>query len=275
MADNLLCLESIAESRASMDPVIFRDPRILDNMLANEAASVVSADYFATTQKDTHVRPYMRADIVEWMMEVCDDLSCDTHVFPLAVKLLDMTLASITMQIDQLQLLGATCMHIASKLRSTKIISTKQCSFYSDHSFNTRAVNLAEIIILSTLQWKTSFLTAADFLEHILARMTVPRGISNTIRKHAHAIVQICSTDAASIQMKPSVIGSGAIVAAIERLNGPEEKRRALRQVCHLTHHQPEEILLLVQLFTSRVSQTDKLATCTTPTDVEDINLDV
>lgn len=69
MAD-LMCLESIVESRARLDPVIFRDPRILDNMLANESASVVVEDYFETTQKDNNIRPFMRSDIVVWMMEV-------------------------------------------------------------------------------------------------------------------------------------------------------------------------------------------------------------
>jgi len=52
---------------------------------------------------------------------------------------------------------------------------------------------LAEIIILSKLEWNTSYLTAADFLEHTLARMTLPKGEGNTIRKHAHAILQMCS----------------------------------------------------------------------------------
>jgi hypothetical protein len=66
----LMCLESLVESRARLDPVIFRDSRILDNMLAMESASVVSLDYFATVQKDNNIRPYMRADIVKWMMEV-------------------------------------------------------------------------------------------------------------------------------------------------------------------------------------------------------------
>jgi len=73
---------------------------------------------------------------------VCDELNCDTQVFPLAVKLLDMTLSTVSVSINQLQLLGATCMHIASKLRSTNIISTTQCTYYSDHSFTTRAVNV-------------------------------------------------------------------------------------------------------------------------------------
>jgi hypothetical protein len=75
--------------------------------------------------------------------------------------------------------------------------------------------------------------------------------------------------------MKPSVMGGGAIVAAVERLNGLEEMQRALRQVCHLTHHQPADVMKMVQLFTStRASHTDKLATCTTPTDVQDVLLD-
>lgn len=73
---------------------------------------------------------------------MCDELNADTQVFPLAVKLLDMTLSRVSVNINQLQLLGATCMHIASKLRSAKIISTKRCTYYADHSFNTRAVNV-------------------------------------------------------------------------------------------------------------------------------------
>jgi Cyclin, N-terminal domain len=73
---------------------------------------------------------------------VCDELNADTQVFPLAVKLLDMTLSRVSVNINQLQLLGATCMHIASKLRSANIVSTKQCEYYADHSFNTRAINV-------------------------------------------------------------------------------------------------------------------------------------
>lgn len=75
--------------------------------------------------------------------------------------------------------------------------------------------------------------------------------------------------------MKPSVMGGGAIVAAVERLNGVEAMQRALRQVCHLAHHQPADVMRMAQLFTSsRASHTDKFATCTTPTDVQDVHLD-
>jgi len=84
----------------------------------------------------------------------------------------------------------------------------------------------------------------------------------------------LCFADESTIGMRPSTMGGGAIIAAIERLNGPQEMQKAVRQVSHLLHQQPNEVTRLVGLFTARASHTDKLATCTTPTDVHDVRLD-
>lgn len=69
MENSLLCTESLSVSRGEHDPVIFADRRVLDNLLADEARSMLAEDYFATNQTD--LTPNMRSVVVTWMMEVC------------------------------------------------------------------------------------------------------------------------------------------------------------------------------------------------------------
>lgn len=69
MENSLLCTESLNVSRGEADPVIFADRRVLDNLLADEARSMVNEDYFTTNQTD--LTPNMRSVVVTWMMEVC------------------------------------------------------------------------------------------------------------------------------------------------------------------------------------------------------------
>jgi hypothetical protein len=69
MENSLLCTESLSVSRGEHDPVIFADRRVLDNLLADEARSMLVEDYFTTNQTD--LTPNMRSVVVTWMMEVC------------------------------------------------------------------------------------------------------------------------------------------------------------------------------------------------------------
>lgn len=69
MENSLLCTESLSVSRGEADPVIFADRRVLDNLLADEARSMLAEDYFTTNQTD--LTPNMRSVVVTWMMEVC------------------------------------------------------------------------------------------------------------------------------------------------------------------------------------------------------------
>lgn len=66
--------------------------------------------------------------------QVADELACDSCVMPLAVNYVDRFLASTAVTKDQLQLLGAVALLVASKLRQCNSIHPEALVFYSDYS---------------------------------------------------------------------------------------------------------------------------------------------
>ena len=95
---------------AKEDPGLIADPRVLDNLLAQ--------NYFQHFQTD--VTPWMRKVVTTWMLEVCEDLKCEDQVFHVAVNFLDRFLCKCVVLKTQLQLLGSTCLLLASKLSPTE-----------------------------------------------------------------------------------------------------------------------------------------------------------
>jgi hypothetical protein len=94
------------------------------------------------------------------VFQVCEELACDIHVFPLSVRLLDLFLAKIKTPRCNLQLLGATCLHVASKLRNTQLISTETMVYYTDNSIVAAEMNVSSTF---TYSMKKSLLLYAKF----------------------------------------------------------------------------------------------------------------
>ena len=65
---DLLCTEMTDHNLAPMDAVIYKDERVLDNMLQLDDTLVPKFNYFHGFQKS--LEPYMREIVIEWMHEV-------------------------------------------------------------------------------------------------------------------------------------------------------------------------------------------------------------
>ena len=65
---DLLCSEVDSIKRARVDPVLLKDGRVLQNLLATEERYLPSLSYFKCVQTD--IQPYMRRMVATWMFEV-------------------------------------------------------------------------------------------------------------------------------------------------------------------------------------------------------------
>ncbi|KAG8230113.1 hypothetical protein J437_LFUL007659 [Ladona fulva] len=65
---------------------------------------------------------------------VCEEQKCQEEVFPLAMNYVDRFLGVFPVRKNQLQLLGTTCLLLASKLREPRPLSAEMLVFYTDHS---------------------------------------------------------------------------------------------------------------------------------------------
>lgn len=117
-------------NRAKPDPFLAKDPRVVDNMLLLEKSTVPHCDYFATVQSD--IKPFMRKLVTIWMLELCDEQRVEEQVFPLAINFMDRFLCVCNISRQQLQLLGATCLLVAAKIRQCHSLPVDLLCAYTD-----------------------------------------------------------------------------------------------------------------------------------------------
>lgn len=207
----LLCLETVV--RARPDPNLLRDERVLQSLLTVEERFLPQFSYFKCFQKD--LQPFMRRMVATWMLEVCEEQKCEEEVFPLSMNYLDRFLAAVPTKRCNLQLLGAVCLFLASKLKETRPLSAHKLCVYTDHSVRPAQLLEWELVVLGKLKWNLAVVTPNDFIEHIVTRLPLPAAKLALIRKHVQTFIALCATDFHFSMYPPSMIATGSVGAAI------------------------------------------------------------
>lgn len=82
-------------------------------------------------------------------IKVCEEQSCEDQVFPLSVNFLDRFLCACDISKTHLQLTGAVCLLLASKVRQCTALSIELLCYYTENSVTPEEmrVNISDEII--------------------------------------------------------------------------------------------------------------------------------
>ncbi|XP_034039705.1 G1/S-specific cyclin-D1 [Thalassophryne amazonica] len=215
MEDQLLCCEVDSIRRAYQDSNLLTD-RVLHNMLKAEDNYQPSANYFKCVQKE--IVPKMRKIVATWMLEVCEEQKCEEEVFALAMNYLDRFLSVEATRKSRLQLLGAACMFLASKMKETVPLTAEKLCIYTDNSVQADELLHMELLVLNKLKWDLAAVTPHDFIEHFLSKLKIHLSNKQILRKHAQTFVALCATDVNFITSPPSMVAASSVAAAVRGL---------------------------------------------------------
>ncbi|CAG0900859.1 unnamed protein product, partial [Darwinula stevensoni] len=196
-AYELLCCEARAESgllHAHEDLIMLDDDRVLQNLLVTEENYIPPCSYFKCIQRD--IKPHMRRIVADWMLEVCEEQACSEEVFVLAMNILDRFLCLVEIQKSQLQLLGAVCLFLASKLKETRPLSARALVIYTANSITLNQLLDWEILVLARLKWDLNAITAHDFVDYMVRKLPSSDAPDTPmVKRHARIFINLCATE--------------------------------------------------------------------------------
>jgi hypothetical protein len=174
-------------------------------LIQERCASALFRPLFNGVQ--TEVNEYMRAVLVDWMIEVVGEFHLPPEVFSMAVLYVDRILNCVSLVKASLQLLGITCLFIAAKLEGYDGMLSKFVSV-TDGAYTREQVLEMEGVIYDKLKFQLLVVTVDSFLPLFLE--VAGLGVYNGAYLYSRFLNESIMTD---YEMRwkycPSVIAAG------------------------------------------------------------------
>merc|ERR1712029_1218500 len=217
--DNWIPWESPLTVKAIQDTRQIKDVRILQNLLRNEDRFLPDTpDYMKTIQP--MVTPQMRKIVADWMLEIIHAQNSQPEVFCLAMNIMDRFLCQLKIHSSQLQLLGAVCILIASKIREPIPVPGKHLIEFTDYSITAEEIKEWELLVLYKMQWELSAITPLDYLDHAFPRLGLENLVDmDELRRRTETILVLTATDYQFAYHSPSLMAASAIMTALQSLS--------------------------------------------------------
>mmetsp|Transcript_4857 Transcript_4857/g.9087 ORF Transcript_4857/g.9087 Transcript_4857/m.9087 type:complete len:316 (-) Transcript_4857:1973-2920(-) len=188
------------------------ETRSLSVMLTLDSADDVS-DCLVNHQISGHVR----AQMVDWMIEVTCAYRCNTNMFFQAVRLLDryFKLHSGTLQASQVHSIGLASMLVASKFSDFHEIGLEVMVHHIAHDrVSKEELAQMEAELVSTVWDKLTIPTCWEILRHISEQLD----IKGVCLKTAEVCLVLWSVMLQHLNLRPGVIATSALIIASRSL---------------------------------------------------------
>lgn len=123
---------------------------------------------------------------------------------------LDHFLSLKPMKKSCLQLLWATCLFMASKMKEPSPLTAKKVCIYTDNSIWSNELPQMQLLLVNKLKKNLATMTRHDFIDHFLSKMPVAEENKQTICKDGQTFTTLCTTDMKFISNLPSMVLLGA-----------------------------------------------------------------
>ena len=219
--------------------VCFAVPYVRDIYAHNrrlEARVRPNQNYMEETQID--ITPTMRGILVDWLVEVAEEYRLVPDSLYLSVAYIDRFLSKVSVVRSKLQLVGVTCMLLASKYEEIYAPQVRDFCFITDNTYKEKEVIEMEQRVLDTLDYNLTQPTVRTFLRRFL-RAAVRGGEGDSkLESMASFLAELSLLDYGMIVFCPSQVAASAIIIALYVLEQPVWHST----LEHYTGYRPEEL---------------------------------
>lgn len=162
-------------------------------------------------ERQVCLSPWMRALLVDWMVEVQESFELNHETLYLAVKLVDLYLTKVTVVKETLQLLGAASLFIASKYDERIPPMVEDFLYICDGAYKQRALIRMEMSILKVVDFDLGIPLSYRFLRRYArcAKVSMP---TLTLARY---ILEYSLMDYSTIRISDSKIAAAALLLAL------------------------------------------------------------
>jgi len=161
--------------------------------------------------KQTDINHSMRSILVDWLVEVCDELQLDSETLYIAVNLIDRFLSKMSVLRGKLQLVGAAALFVASKYEEIYPPGVKEFIYLTDDAYTAAQLFRMEDLLLRVLHYDVSCPSPSFFL----ARINEAAASDDTTKALSQYLVHLAMTKGEFyISHLPSVISASAVCVA-------------------------------------------------------------
>ncbi|KAI5660562.1 hypothetical protein M9H77_29355 [Catharanthus roseus] len=186
---------------------------IYRNLRASEVLRRPSSTYMEKVQRD--INQSMRGILVDWLVEVCEEYKMVPDTLYLAVYLVDAFLSKQYIERQRLQLLGITCLLIASKYEEISATSIDELCHITANSYTKHEVLALESQVLNNLGFRLTAPTAKIFLRRFLHAAHVSyKNTSLELEFLANYLAELTLVHYDFLKFLPSTIAASAIFLA-------------------------------------------------------------
>jgi len=173
-------------------------------------------DYFL---KQTNIRPRMRTILFSWMTEVHMQFELREVVLWASFQICDRFLSKVNIHREKLQLVGCTCIWIASKYHEIYPPLASDLVHMSDKAFTKDDIIAMECQMCNSLSYKFSIPNAFQFLDRfteVAIENIKEQRLKNRVKFLARYAMERFHMQVKALQYCPSLLAAGALFAALK-----------------------------------------------------------
>ncbi|KAH9320179.1 hypothetical protein KI387_021948, partial [Taxus chinensis] len=186
---------------------------IYDNLRIIELKRRASPYYIGTVQQE--INSNMRGILVDWLVEVAEEYKLVPDTLYLTVSYIDRFLSANVVNRQKLQLLGITCMLVASKYEEICAPHVDEFCYITDNTYSREEVLEMEIDVLNYLRYDLTTPTTKSFLRRFTrAAQTSYKVPSLHLEFMGNYLAELTLIEYDFLRYLPSMIAASAVFVA-------------------------------------------------------------